>query len=451
VNSVEALRSVQLRVSRPALLSGLFVLLTGLWALALNNSRIADNVPQHAAYSILRMPNWTRAIEAAALWSAFVAAHLAPGRARVRGLVVLIWGFTLLGAAAALRAPTPVTIAVYGIFVYVAPLLLYSVARVVVPTRTAVRQLLSLVTVFLIASVGVAFALQFPEVRTKSDSIHGLFSDAHAFGTYLALVSCVAFAWFLRFGGAIYLLLAAAALGLAYFPANEKTLVFTVAWCAAATGVRLLKRPTGGRGLAAACGAALMLAVLLVLPSSVAPSTSVQQLGQMRLSQLGPVYAAGNAGEAVTASPLDLLFGLGPGRFAGVAAVSAVRSDPAVLSSLPAISRRMHEHAAGPLGAAAWAANAWSNLLAEFGVIGVCLFGLALVAVFGPLCAWSPRNGHEYLIRLLVLAMAGLVIWQGLFTPYTSWSEPVLTYPMMLLAAYAARLAAGDVSEGSAG
>ena len=36
----------------------------------------------------------------------------------------------------------------------------------------------------------------------------------------------------------------------------------------------------------------------------------------------------------------------------------------------------------------------------------------------------------------------GAIVWQGFITPYTNWSEPVLVYPVMVVAAYCYNAAA---------
>ncbi len=422
----------------------LLLLFAGVWVIVLNNARIADNLPQELAYSLVMVPRVTRAIEAAVVLGAFALLQPRLGRSRLSSLNVALWLFIALAVLGGFRQPTSLGVQLHGTYVYVAPFLVYALAWVAAPTRRTVHRLGWLVGGYLVASVIVALVLQLPTVREKGDLIHGLLSDAHAFGTYLALACCVAFTWFLGRGGLGFLTLAVAAFLVSYFPANEKAIVFTLLWCGTTTGIRLLRRPASRRGLLAAFGALVLLGGLLLSPGRAQSWLRLEQLERLHFSDVGPVRAATSAIAAIADSPGDLVFGLGPGNFAGVAALSAARANPVSSLSLSQAAREVQRFDSGAVGAAGWATNAWSNLLAEFGVAGSCLFALLLAAVFGPLVAWHPADRHGDFVRLVVFGMLGLVVWQGIFTPYTSWAEPVLVYPMMALAAYAARQARRD-------
>jgi O-antigen ligase len=84
--------------------------------------------------------------------------------------------------------------------------------------------------------------------------------------------------------------------------------------------------------------------------------------------------------------------------------------------------------------------NTWANMLAEFGVLGLSVFALALGRLAWPVWQRHPRPGVERLAQTLFFAMVAVVLWQGFFTPCTNWGEPALAYPMMVVAAFCHRV-----------
>jgi O-antigen ligase len=139
---------------------------------------------------------------------------------------------------------------------------------------------------------------------------------------------------------------------------------------------------------------------------------------------------------AIRDSSVSLVIGLGPGNYAGVAAAAAIHQQPKDFDALPRAAREVLVQEPGEAGAAAWATNTWSTLLAEFGLVGFGVFGAALGRVVPPIYRWNPPPGFDRRAQTLFFVMFSLVLWQGSFTPYTNWAEPVLVYPMMVVAAY---------------
>jgi hypothetical protein len=407
-----------------------------LWVIILNNARIGDNLPADTRFALLAIPREARVVEAAAVFALFLVHQRALWRSPLRDFTVVVWLFLLAAVASMIRTPTLYVSQAQGIYVYVAPFLVFAWASMVRPDWRLVRQLVTIFSVYLAMNIAVALLVQLPIVRVKSDLIHGLYSDAHAFGTFLAVGSCVAFSRFLAAGGATTLLVAAALFLVSYFPANEKMIVFNVVWCLAALCWRLVHHPRSRRalGVAAACGLAVWAGA--VGSQSASQWLRLEMLTGQRLNDLGPIRSWRLAGRTLDA-PSDLLVGLGPANYAGVVAARTVLNQPRQYEALSVRARAaLSVDSEALTSGISWMTNTWANLLAEFGLIGMALFSTVLYRVAVPIYRWRPSRTQERFARLLCLAMLASIIWQGFMSPYTNWADPILSYPSMVLAAY---------------
>jgi hypothetical protein len=375
-------------------------------------------------------------VEAGALFTLFFVYQRQLWRSPLRDFAVVVWLFLFVAVASMMRAPTLYVSQAQGIYLYAAPFMLFAWAVMIRPTDVLARRLITVFSIYLILNIGVVMLLQLPIIRGKSDFIHGLYSDAHVLGAFLAVGSCVAFSRFMAAGGASSLFVATALFLVSYFPANEKMIIFNVVWCLAALCWRLAHHPRSLRALAvsAVCGVAVLVGA--TDRQTVNRWLRVDVLTGQQVTELGPVRSWTLAGNALDSAP-ELLVGVGPSNYGGVAAASAVLNQPrqsAVLSvTARALVRDEPELAAG---ATSWMTNTWANLLAEFGVIGMALFTVALARIAVPIYLWNPRRDPERFVRLLSIVALASIVWQGFIAPYTNWNEPILIYPTMVLAAY---------------
>jgi hypothetical protein len=139
---------------------------------------------------------------------------------------------------------------------------------------------------------------------------------------------------------------------------------------------------------------------------------------------------------ALSDSPRFFLLGLGPGNYAGVAAARTALNRGALYEALSVHARATLLATAGATGAAAWVTNSWANLVTEFGALGTLWFVFAVTLIVIPIFTWKPPDDFGHLARLTFFVGLLSVLWQGSVTPYTNWAEPVLMYPLMMLAAY---------------
>jgi hypothetical protein len=421
------------------------LLFVSIWVILQNNARISDSVSD-TGLSVIQVPRASRVIEAVMLVTLFVWCHPRLARSRLGDFAVLVWMFVLSALVSVALAPTSLVSQFQGIYVYVAPLLLFGWAAAVGPTPRLLTRLITILSAYLALCVAVALFIQLPVVRTKSDLIHGLFSDAHALGAFLAIFSCVAFSRFMAVGGVLRLLLAVALLLVSYFPSNEKMIAFNLAWWAGAVVWRLIRHPASRRGLTIAAAACVFVWwVAVVRTDYITDWIRVDEVTDRQVLEQGPIQAWVRSASIVLGSPSALLVGIGPGNYAGIAAARAIKEDPARYRAVsqPALAALL-DASAEQKGAIGLQANTWSNLLAEFGVIGSFLFGLALFRLSWPVLRWHPGNRRDALARTVFIAGLGAILWQGCITPYTNWAEPVLVYPLMFVAAYCHSVAVVD-------
>jgi len=414
------------------------LLVVSIWVILQNNARISDNLPDDAGFSLIQIPRASRVIEAAVLVAMFAVHQGALVRSRLWDFAALVWMFVLVSLVSVALAPRSLVSQLQGIYVYVSPFLLFGWAVSSAPTPRMLHRLFAIFSAYLALCVSVALFVQLPVLRVRSDLIHGLFSDAHVLGAFLALFSCVAFSRFMAAGGLRTLLLAVALFLVSYFPANQKMIVFNLAWWAGVVLWRLIRHPGSRRGLtiaAAACGVVWWFAVATT--DAVADWLLVSPVTEWQPGKLGPVQSWVRAGYIVLDSPSALIVGIGPGNYAGVAAARAVHDEPAQYMVLSARARAtLLDEAREQEGGIGWVTNTWSNLLAEFGAVGFLLFGTALLRLSWPILRWRPATPRDKLARTTFIAGLGAILWQGCITPYTNWSEPILAYPLMVVAAY---------------
>jgi hypothetical protein len=423
----------------------MLLLFSSIWVILQNNARIGDNLPEDAWLSLLRLPRATRALEALVLLALFVWHQQRLLRGGEALLTALVWAFVLSAGLGIVVSPSLLLVQLQGIYVYIAPLLVFAWARATSPDARLAGRLVRAFVIYLAIASAVAFGVQLPAIQTRSDLIHGTFSDAHVLGFYLAVGSCAAFTRFLREGGLRWLATATVFFVASLFPSNEKMIFFNVAWCAAALGARLAAHPASRRGwLSVAAAAGLVGWVVTSQVDRIEEWISVGALRDRSPAELGPIQSWVRAAAVLQDSAGSFLVGAGAGNYAGIAAERAVAEDPRAFQNLSAAARFAFVDDRNTSGAVGYLTNTWANLLAEFGTLGFVIFVCAAACLWRRILWWRPSTPFDSRVRdLAVTGLAG-TMFQGLITPYSNWSEPVVIYPMVVLAAYCHGAAARD-------
>ena len=152
------------------------------------------------------------------------------------------------------------------------------------------------------------------------------------------------------------------------------------------------------------------------------------------LPNLGPVVAWPIAFNEIINSPVASLIGVGSGQYGWIAAGREVTEGRGSVHSNQFDIEFSIENTnnAGFL----FRTNTWSSLLAEYGIVGFLIFLFLIMLIVKGVKRAIPQNRVEANLRIAFFAIIGLVLFQGLFTPYSNWSESVLMFPAMFIASY---------------
>jgi hypothetical protein len=418
----------------------------GLLVIAQNNSKVPETISDPALqYCLFPMPREVRLIEVGLVVGLFLLLLPFVGRRANRLVLPALAGFVAVGVVGILMNPGDLSSQMQGLYLYAGPVVLFVVFTILRPTRAGLRTTAAIAGVWLLASVAVGLVGQLTRTRAVGDAIHGLFSDAHVFGSILSWVSVVAFWYFHETRRARWLAMSIVCLTLAWLPANEKMVLFNLVWLAVLFAYwqvsgnwkrRLITLILMASGLAAASLA--YISFVQQYESSDQP-LRLEAVSRLRWDQIGPVRAWVGALSTLTMDPEALLIGVGSGNYGGVAAGRAyLAAGGTVFSRRMVASLVTGEGVAGAFGSEV---NTWANLVAEFGLLGSLCWAVAVIGVWQAVFRVRPLEFGHRLIRFVFVVGLSALIYQGMFTPYTNWGEPILCFPVMLTAAYCANRA----------
>lgn len=325
------------------------------------------------------------------------------------------------------------------VYIRLAPFLVYICAAKLGVEEEDLKKVLKRFSWVLGISIGMAVAYQIPYYGYYEDNVHGFFSDAHVFANFLSVFSIVLIWYYSKNRTLSALLLSILLLALSVYPKNEKVLVLTIMICATIILFTFHGKLTWAKGIAV--GTTILALGLFSLKSL---ETYLMDESGLRISQVldlglevGPISAWPIAWNETTTSMKNFLFGLGPGQYGWIAAGSAVASGA---GSPIAQQFDLEFSNDSPINAGfLFRTNTWSSLLAEFGVVGFISFWVSLLLISWKVFRSHPINGFQRSMKSAYFAISTIVIFQGFFTPYSNWSESVLTFPMMYIAAFFTR------------
>ena len=152
------------------------------------------------------------------------------------------------------------------------------------------------------------------------------------------------------------------------------------------------------------------------------------------IENIGPVKAWPMAVHEIEESPSSFLFGLGAGEYGWIAASrNVVEGKGSVHSKLFEFEfSNENLNNAGYL----FRTNTWSSLLAEYGLFGFFIFIWILLSVVRGVQQYKTPDRLGRNLKFAFYFILVIVVYQGFFTPYSNWSESVLMFPIMYLAAY---------------
>jgi hypothetical protein len=285
------------------------------------------------------------------------------------------------------------------------------------------------------ASIGVSAIFQIPAYNWSEDNIHGLFSDAHILGAFVAIIAVGFLSDFIENKRNRSLIIACLLLAYSLYPRNGKVVLLSGLWFALVF-IRHYVLPKGRviRLLFLALLVATAVGGITHLAAQEDSPLRLFQLSEFEIADLGPIAAWPIAVGFLLSSPLIALCGMGAGEYGWLSAFRAVSagggSEAAQTFSFEFSLE--NTRAAGFL----FRTNTWSSLLVEFGLIGFTVMITAIGYIAYKVLQSRAKDSFERTALRVFTFTFVVVVFQGFFTPFSNWSESILMFPLMYLAAY---------------
>jgi hypothetical protein len=326
--------------------------------------------------------------------------------------------------------------ALYGIYDVAVGFLLLLTLSVLRVNRDELRTLTAYLYVlcFLNLLIGIRQALV---LGIQADRIHGLYDDANTMSTVLYVFSAYCLYRYVASRSIIHLLYALALISIAYLGFNEKLNLFFLAVMLPLLGLRLRKSPL----LIASAGIAvvLLVGVTVTLASRsgmLGRTTAVSDIIRLRggWAALGFVRSWPIAWQQISHQPTTVLFGIGPSNFGGAVAASRFNNGTAA-----SITNELFQFQTSNeyLGAFDSPTNYFSNMLAEFGVIGLLAVLALLITVVRALHVAGKRLSNPELVAWAWAAKWGWVVvsMQAFFVPFGVFGNLAVMTPITIASA----------------
>jgi hypothetical protein len=411
------------------------------WVTIQDNSRITDGFETGYLGWFRFLPREMKLFEAAFLvvLSIYGLFHI-----KFRSQLRMAAGLSLMVGAASISAISNETIsymAVFqGVFLYLGPFLFYLIAGTTDLRMKHMKFIFFFYTCLVFFNVALACSVQLPLYRAPGDWIYGAFSDAHVFGSFIAIFSLVYFYLYLTKEGVRYLCMSFALLLFSYYPSNEKMMLLNsigiaLFYFAHAINLRAPKRIIFGVAILIALGLCSSR-YIAELEAGEEGGVRIGQVLDLGFAEFGPIHAWSMAVSSVSDSTMHFFFGVGPGRYGGIAAARLMLEGgtPSAFSQQEFYQDLVSgENVAG---AFMMRTNTWSNLLAEFGLLGFILFFALLFQIVSAVNVTKVHTRFDATMKVFFYLLLVAALYQGLFTPYTNWEQTIIVYPMMTIAAY---------------
>ena len=431
------------RPHRPPLVSGGFFVFLLVWPILWCNAKIVDASDPGRWVSL---PTTVRFVEPAVILGVIALAYLFGRPSRDHFTTSILRWLGILGVAGivgSILAPPGLLNMLYGIYDVMVAFVLLVAALVVGFDRTELMKLTRYLVLLCLLNwiVGVVQAVV---LGVEADLIHGLFNDANTMSTVFYVLSGYCLYRYALSRSLPHLFYGLFLLPIAYLGFNEKLNLFFLGCMMPLVFLRLRKRLLPVI-LAGVTGVLLIVATVDFAASrGLSGRTSqVSDLTAQRggLVALGVIRSWPLAWEQIKDQPLELLFGSGASNYGGPVAAGRFNNGTATT-----ITNEIFEFQTGReyLGAFDSPTNYFSNVLAEFGLVGF----LAALALLGRIVWTLHRLGAWHsdpdLVAWAWAAKWGWIVvaMQAVFVPFGAFGNLAVMTPIVLATAVV-------VSEGS--
>lgn len=324
-----------------------------------------------------------------------------------------------------------------SVYLLLSPLWLYDVFCSVDIDEIFIRRVIKFYFGYILINCLVVSLVHIPKYwKVHPDNVNGFFSDAHAFGSFMAMASVAFFAKFIYEKKLKFLGFSGFFLLISFFSSNEKVIIANLLFIffLLFTYSKVTRRVTyviGGF-------------VLFLVFSHFDIDSFLEKLGiEFRLfwllkaidfSELGPIKAWHIATHYWLANPYTFLFGMGPANYASAGALAAFtegvhnliyqQNDFYISMSELAFNSSFDR----PF-------NFFTNLLVEFGLVGFLLFFTLLFIIIRTVYQQKDLSPFNKTLRVVFLFNIFVFVLTGLIMP-GEWMTQILSYPTMVLGAY---------------
>jgi len=339
--------------------------------------------------------------------------------------------------------------AIQGIYIYFVPFMLFFICLYLPINDLDVKKSFRFFSIVLIVNLGALFYQTFKFYGSPiypggiGDNVNAFFSDSHTLANYIYVFSFFFYIKYFYKSEISYLFFSLILFLIAIIPANEKMMVFT----AVLYLIIFLKYKVKNISKSLIFFPVLIILIIFVsfnlverdIPSSVINVDRYQNLLESS-SNLGFIKAWPLAFDAATDGPSNLLFGVGSGNYGGIAA-----AENLAIGKGSKYSKKFYEDIYQNIntifGAFMVKSNTWSNLFAEYGIIGLSGFCYLFIFIIALLKNINSKimTKSDALLRSVVFFIFSGIIFQGFFTPYSNWGDPLFTYSAVFFAAYLIR------------
>jgi hypothetical protein len=416
----------------------ILLFLVTFWVIIYSNSKMLDNVPTYKIVRIFTIPRATRLIELLLLFFLFALSFTTKMSKRVFVVSICTVAFLFLSILNLTLRRNLNFDAIQDIYIRIAPFLLFTIlSQGRIADKNELLYFVKFFNTVLIINLLVFLFYQFPTGNFE-DHYAGFFEDAHLFCNVLLIFSTVLFYDYLRNKKKTSLVFAVGLLGVSLFPSNEKVIALALVLIGCMYLWYFLKKLQ-------IIGKISLIIFLLVLVYPAFKYIQNKNGGEMwkraeimfntfGIENIGPVKAWPMAVHEIEESPYSFLFGLGAGEYGWIAASrNVVEGKGSVHSKLFEFEfSNENLNNAGYL----FRTNTWSSLLAEYGLFGFFIFIWILLSVVRGVQQYKTPDRLGRNLKFAFYFILVIVVYQGFFTPYSNWSESVLMFPIMYLAAY---------------
>jgi hypothetical protein len=324
-----------------------------------------------------------------------------------------------------------------SIYLLLSPLWLYDVFCSIGIDENFIKKVVKFYFCYILLNLLTVLLVHIPKYwQVHPDNVNGFFSDAHVFGSFMAMGSVAFFSKFIYERKTKFLGISILFLLISFFSSNEKVIIANLLFLffllfTYSKITRLVTYVIAG-------------SILFLVFSNFDVETFLEPLGiEFRLfwlikaidfSELGPIKAWQISMHYWLANPYTFLFGTGPANYASVGALAAFtegvknliyqQNDFYISMSELAFNSSFDR----PF-------NFFTNILVEFGLLGFLLFFILVFKIIKTVYKQKHLTGLNKILRIVFLFNMFVFFFTGMIMP-GEWMTQILSYPTMLLGAY---------------